>query len=225
MFPDRIKQHPLDKHFDLQNVKRIMLEADGYQPYLISLEKGLRSLIKGELEMAKEALRLCVDEIPFQYGEKGGGVITMHAVFHPVLIKNKSGSFPLRGRPIDYEFRAPRQPREHSTETTSKHLAKIAGKFDKNITRRGLVRKTSTNKTYSYNPKPKATLKLQSSYAEIKLPPLDGDDENEEDENQSGGIRRLNTKERANEKNLEISITDKETKKTKKKRYDYGPSS
>ncbi|GKE22197.1 dynamin-like protein 6, partial [Tanacetum coccineum] len=40
-FPDRIKQHPLDKHFDLQNVKRIVLEADGYQPYLISPEKGL----------------------------------------------------------------------------------------------------------------------------------------------------------------------------------------
>ncbi|GKB84447.1 ABC transporter F family member 4-like protein [Tanacetum coccineum] len=64
------------------------------------------------------------------------------------------------------------------------------------------------------NPKPKAAVKLQSSYADIKLPPSDNDDdENEEDENQSGGIRRLNTNERANEKNLEISITDKETKK------------
>ncbi|GJV51681.1 hypothetical protein Tco_1447422 [Tanacetum coccineum] len=41
----------------------IMLEADGYEPYLISPEKGLRSLIKGVLEMAKEALRLCVDEV------------------------------------------------------------------------------------------------------------------------------------------------------------------
>ena len=40
-----------------------MLEADGYQPYLISPEKGLRSLIKGVLEMAKEPSRLCVDEV------------------------------------------------------------------------------------------------------------------------------------------------------------------
>lgn len=42
-----------------------MLEADGYQPYLISPEKGLRSLIKQVLEMAKEPSRLCVDEVRF----------------------------------------------------------------------------------------------------------------------------------------------------------------
>ncbi|KAI3810433.1 hypothetical protein L1987_20045 [Smallanthus sonchifolius] len=62
-FPNRIKQLPLDRHFDLQNVKRVVLEADGYQPYLISPEKGLRSLIKGVLELAKEPSRLCVDEV------------------------------------------------------------------------------------------------------------------------------------------------------------------
>ncbi|OVA10201.1 Dynamin central domain [Macleaya cordata] len=62
-FPNRIKQLPLDRHFDINNVKRIVLEADGYQPYLISPEKGLRSLIKTVLEMAKEPSRLCVDEV------------------------------------------------------------------------------------------------------------------------------------------------------------------
>ncbi|KAH7674569.1 dynamin GTPase protein [Dioscorea alata] len=62
-FPNRIKQLPLDKHFDIKNVKRIVLEADGYQPYLISPEKGVRSLIKGVLELAKEPSRLCVDEV------------------------------------------------------------------------------------------------------------------------------------------------------------------
>ncbi|CAK8564529.1 unnamed protein product [Lathyrus sativus] len=62
-FPNRIKQLPIDKHFDINNVKRIVLEADGYQPYLISPEKGLRSLIKGVLELAKEPSRLCVDEV------------------------------------------------------------------------------------------------------------------------------------------------------------------
>lgn len=88
-FPDRMKQLPLDRHFDINNVKRvsfeplfvdiffgyysclpfvsyqIVLEADGYQPYLISPEKGLRSLIKGVLELAKEPSRLCVDEVIF----------------------------------------------------------------------------------------------------------------------------------------------------------------
>ncbi|PHU19903.1 Dynamin-2B [Capsicum chinense] len=62
-FPNRIKQLPLDRHFDINNVKRIVLEADGYQPYLISPEKGLRSMIKGVLEQAKEPSRLCVDEV------------------------------------------------------------------------------------------------------------------------------------------------------------------
>ncbi|XP_022724496.1 dynamin-2A-like [Durio zibethinus] len=62
-FPNRIKQLPMDRHFDINNVKRIVLEADGYQPYLISPEKGLRSLIKGVLELAKEPSRLCVDEV------------------------------------------------------------------------------------------------------------------------------------------------------------------
>ncbi|KAL2497455.1 Dynamin-2B [Abeliophyllum distichum] len=62
-FPNRMKQLPLDRHFDLNNVKRIVLEADGYQPYLISPEKGLRSLIKIVLELAKEPSRLCVDEV------------------------------------------------------------------------------------------------------------------------------------------------------------------
>lgn len=44
---------------------QIVLEADGYQPYLISPEKGLRSLIKGVLELAKEPSRLCVDEVNY----------------------------------------------------------------------------------------------------------------------------------------------------------------
>ncbi|KAK7269640.1 hypothetical protein RIF29_22374 [Crotalaria pallida] len=61
-FPDRVKQLPLDRHFDINNVRRIVLEADGYQPYLISPEKGLGSLIKGVLELAKEPSRLCGDE-------------------------------------------------------------------------------------------------------------------------------------------------------------------
>ena len=100
-FPKRIQQLPLDRHFDINNVKRvcmlvslilnyatlhlllqcvvvivtftvtllslfqIVLEADGYQPYLISPEKGLRSLIKIVLELAKEPARLCVDEVSY----------------------------------------------------------------------------------------------------------------------------------------------------------------
>uniref|UniRef100_A0A804LWM8 dynamin GTPase n=1 Tax=Zea mays TaxID=4577 RepID=A0A804LWM8_MAIZE len=62
-FPTRIKQLPVEKHFDMKNVKKVVLEADGYQPYLISPEKGLRFLIKGLLELAKEPSILLVDEV------------------------------------------------------------------------------------------------------------------------------------------------------------------
>uniref|UniRef100_A0ACD5ZYY2 Uncharacterized protein n=1 Tax=Avena sativa TaxID=4498 RepID=A0ACD5ZYY2_AVESA len=41
----------------------VVLEADGYQPYLISPESGLKSLIKGLLELAKEPSTLLVDEV------------------------------------------------------------------------------------------------------------------------------------------------------------------
>lgn len=42
---------------------QLVLEADGYQPYLLSPEKGLRALIKKALELAKEPAKSCVDEV------------------------------------------------------------------------------------------------------------------------------------------------------------------
>ncbi|THG14521.1 hypothetical protein TEA_002001 [Camellia sinensis var. sinensis] len=45
-FPTGIKQMPLDRHFDLNNVKRIVLEANDYQPYLISFEKAMIEIKK-----------------------------------------------------------------------------------------------------------------------------------------------------------------------------------
>ena len=41
----------------------MVLEADGYQPYLISPEKGLRALVRKVLELAKDPGRQCVDEV------------------------------------------------------------------------------------------------------------------------------------------------------------------
>jgi dynamin GTPase len=41
---------------------QLILEADGYQPYLLSPEKGLKALIQKALELAKDPLQNCVDE-------------------------------------------------------------------------------------------------------------------------------------------------------------------
>jgi hypothetical protein len=41
----------------------MVLEADGYQPYLFSPEKGLRALIRKALDLAKDPAKICVDEV------------------------------------------------------------------------------------------------------------------------------------------------------------------
>jgi hypothetical protein len=44
-------------------VYQLVLEADGYQPYLFSPEKGLRALIRKALDLAKDPAKICVDEV------------------------------------------------------------------------------------------------------------------------------------------------------------------
>ncbi|KAJ7563305.1 hypothetical protein O6H91_03G105200 [Diphasiastrum complanatum] len=61
--PKRIKQLPLGDLFELSNLKKVVLEADGYLPYLFSPEKGLRELIRRALELAKDPAKQCVDEV------------------------------------------------------------------------------------------------------------------------------------------------------------------
>ncbi|CAM6021470.1 unnamed protein product [Sphagnum balticum] len=63
VLPNRIKQLPLDQMFELSSIKKLVLEADGYQPYLLSPEKGLRFLIRKALDLAKDPGKSCVDEV------------------------------------------------------------------------------------------------------------------------------------------------------------------
>uniref|UniRef100_A9U1V2 dynamin GTPase n=1 Tax=Physcomitrium patens TaxID=3218 RepID=A9U1V2_PHYPA len=63
VLPKRMKGLPLDQMFEISSIKKLVLEADGYQPYLLSPEKGLRALIKKALELAKEPAKSCVDEV------------------------------------------------------------------------------------------------------------------------------------------------------------------
>lgn len=79
-------------------------------------------------------------------------------------------------------------------------------------------KKVTSSSSTTRNPKPKAAPKLQS-YADIDLPPSDDEEEDDvellsEDENQN---KKPTRKERANDRNLEISVTDKELKKREKK--------
>ncbi|KAK9063766.1 hypothetical protein SSX86_017638 [Deinandra increscens subsp. villosa] len=80
------------------------------------------------------------------------------------------------------------------------------------------AKKVSSSSSTTRKPKPPPK---SQSYADIDLPPSDDEDDDvesqSEDENQKGGIKKPSRQERASDRNLEISITDKDLKKREKK--------
>ncbi|KAK4804336.1 hypothetical protein SAY86_004153 [Trapa natans] len=63
--PAAIKKLPFDRHLSMQNVRRIVSEADGYQPHLIAPEQGYRRLIEGSLKHFKGPAEASVDAVHF----------------------------------------------------------------------------------------------------------------------------------------------------------------
>ncbi|KAJ8450050.1 hypothetical protein Cgig2_033244 [Carnegiea gigantea] len=63
--PAAFRKLPFDRHLSLQNVKRVVLEADGYQPHLIAPEQGYRRLIENALNYFKGPAEASVDAVHF----------------------------------------------------------------------------------------------------------------------------------------------------------------
>ncbi|XVE99896.1 hypothetical protein REPUB_Repub03eG0240600 [Reevesia pubescens] len=63
--PAALRKLPFDRHLSLQNVKRIVSEADGYQPHLIAPEQGYRRLIEGALNYFRGPAEASVDAVHF----------------------------------------------------------------------------------------------------------------------------------------------------------------
>ncbi|CAM6040796.1 unnamed protein product [Sphagnum compactum] len=63
--PAALKKLPLDKHLSMQNVRRIVSEADGYQPHLIAPENGYRRLIESSLLLFRGPAEAVVDATHF----------------------------------------------------------------------------------------------------------------------------------------------------------------
>jgi hypothetical protein len=61
--PAALRKLPIDKHLSLQNVKRVVSEADGYQPHLIAPEQGYRRLIEGTLSYFRGPAEASVDAV------------------------------------------------------------------------------------------------------------------------------------------------------------------
>lgn len=59
-----------DKHLALENVRKLITEADGYQPHLIAPEQGYRRLIETALVTIKGPAEAAVDAVN-SYFSKG----------------------------------------------------------------------------------------------------------------------------------------------------------
>lgn len=61
--PAALRKLPFDRHLSLQNVRRVVSEADGYQPHLIAPEQGYRRLIEGALNYFRGPSEASVDAV------------------------------------------------------------------------------------------------------------------------------------------------------------------
>ncbi|CAL9069772.1 unnamed protein product [Musa banksii] len=63
--PAALKKLPFDRHLSLQNVRKVVSEADGYQPHLIAPEQGYRRLIESALNYFRGPAEASVDAVHF----------------------------------------------------------------------------------------------------------------------------------------------------------------
>ncbi|KAJ8774123.1 hypothetical protein K2173_009554 [Erythroxylum novogranatense] len=63
--PAALRKLPFDRHLSPQNVRKVVCEADGYQPHLIAPEQGYRLLIDGALNYFRSPAEASVDAVHF----------------------------------------------------------------------------------------------------------------------------------------------------------------
>lgn len=63
--PAALKKLPFDRHLSVQSVRKIVSEADGYQPHLIAPEQGYRRLIEGSLNYFRGPAEASVDAVSY----------------------------------------------------------------------------------------------------------------------------------------------------------------
>lgn len=61
--PAALKRLQFDKHLSMENVRKLITEADGYQPHLIAPEQGYRRLIESSLVSIRGPAEAAVDAI------------------------------------------------------------------------------------------------------------------------------------------------------------------
>lgn len=61
--PTALRKLPFDRHLSLNNVRKVVSEADGYQPHLIAPEQGYRRLIESSLNYFRGPAEASVDAV------------------------------------------------------------------------------------------------------------------------------------------------------------------
>lgn len=61
--PAALRRLQFDKQLSLENVRKIITEADGYQPHIMAPEQGYRRLIESTLVTIKGPAALTVDTV------------------------------------------------------------------------------------------------------------------------------------------------------------------
>ena len=61
--PVDLRRLPFDRHLSLQNVRKVVSQADGYQPHLVAPEQGYRRLIESSLSYFRAPAQSSVDEV------------------------------------------------------------------------------------------------------------------------------------------------------------------
>ncbi|KAI4364690.1 hypothetical protein MLD38_020747 [Melastoma candidum] len=83
--PAAMKRLQLDKNLSMDNVRKLITEADGYQPHLIAPEKGYRRLVEASLVCIKGPAEAAVDAV--------------HAILKDLVQKSVSETMELKQYP------------------------------------------------------------------------------------------------------------------------------
>lgn len=62
-FPAALKRLQFDKHLSMDTVRKLITEADGYQPHLIAPEQGYRRLIESCIVSMRGPAEAAVDAV------------------------------------------------------------------------------------------------------------------------------------------------------------------
>ena len=73
--PAALKRLQFDKQLSMENIRKIITEADGYQPHLIAPEQGYRRLIESTIISIRGPAEAAVDAVGIRIYEKNVNIL------------------------------------------------------------------------------------------------------------------------------------------------------